>query len=97
MILLGIFCVALAVFGFMQTSCGGPFSTLFYIIFAGLFAFILIIIGMILGGFAGDTMFLEIKKSLCTKSTNIKAQYDRAVNAQMCSSQCPCDGTIPGT
>ena len=95
MIMLGIFCVALAIFGYQQSTCPAPLSTLFYIIFAGLFAFILIIIGMVLGGFAGDTMFMEIKDNLCKQSTTIKAQYNRAVNAQMCSSQCPCDGTDP--
>lgn len=97
MILLGIFCIVLALIGFMQARCQGAMTTIGYIIFAGLFATILIIIGMVLGGFAGDTMFLEIRSGLCSQAGTIKEQYGRAVNAQMCSTQCPCDGSDADT
>lgn len=97
MILLGIFCIVLALIGFLQAKCAGMMTTLGYITFAGLFATILIIIGMVLGGFAGDTMFLEIKIGLCSQATIIKEQYGRAVNAMMCSTQCPCDGSDADT
>lgn len=40
-------------------------------------------------------MFMEIKDNLCKQAPSIKNQYNAAVNAQMCSSQCPCDGTDP--
>jgi len=100
LIILGMATIALGVIGLMaarfQNECCKKFFTLAYIIAAGVFAFILIIIGLVLGGFAGDTMFLEIRNKLCDKvsqAPKIKYQYDRAVNAQMCSSQCPCDGS----
>lgn len=65
MIMLGMFCIALGIIGLLQAKCAGVLTTLGYVIFAGLFAFILIIVGMVLGGFAGDTMFVELRDKLC--------------------------------
>jgi hypothetical protein len=101
MIMLGIFCIALAIVGILyRNQCSGAMTLLIYFIFAGIFAFILFIIGCVLGGFAGDTMFNEIKDNVCnfkkpntqvTANTTITGQYNRAVNAMMCTSFCPCD------
>merc|ERR1711998_103268 len=90
LIILGIFCVCLGILGCCMSSCKGPISTTLFIIFAGIFAFILLIIGAIMAGFVGDKFFNNIKRQMCRQSGEIFLEYKKSIDMALCTDDCPC-------
>jgi len=66
MIIIGLITIGIAALGLLQSRCPkSSIGTLLYIIGAGLFGFILLIIGFVMAGFVGETMFQDMKDRMC--------------------------------
>jgi len=90
LIILGLFCLFLGILGCCLSKCQGCISTTLFIIFAGVFAFVLIIVGAIMAGFVGDKFFNRIKRQACKNSDAIFKEYTASIDMSLCTNDCPC-------
>jgi hypothetical protein len=56
----------------------------------GVFAFVLLIVGAIMGGFVGKGLFNKLHKQACKNSDKLFAEHVEAIDMALCTNDCPC-------
>lgn len=92
-LILGAFCVILGLLGCATFKCKKPFFAIPFIILSMIVGLILLILGVIIMGFAGELVD-TVQNKICqvgdNQYQNLANKYNDAIQKYVCSEMCPC-------